>query len=73
VRALVREGAGVAVLPRYYVEDDLTQGKLVQLVARTKLPSDWFRLVWRTGHARDRELRELAGELAQRGRRKTQL
>ena len=29
------------------------------------LPSDWFRLVWRAGHARETELRRLAEELSE--------
>ena len=64
VRARVLEGAGVAVLPLYFVERDLARGRLVRLMPRTELPVDWFRLIWRAGHPRQEELRTLAAELA---------
>lgn len=65
VRARVLEGAGIAVLPLYFVRQDLASRRLVRLMSKTKLPSDWFRLVWRTGHAREAELREVASELSE--------
>ena len=65
VRARVLEGAGVAVLPLYYVRRDVAQGRLKRLLPATKLPSDWFRLSWRSGQPREDELRQLASELAQ--------
>ena len=65
VRARVLEGAGVAVLPLYFVRPDLERKRLVHLIPKTKLPSDWFRLVWRTGHAREAELRQIASELCE--------
>jgi LysR family glycine cleavage system transcriptional activator len=64
VRARALEGAGVAVLPLYYVRRDLAQRRLKRLLPATKLPSDWFRLTWRAGQPREPELRELASELA---------
>jgi DNA-binding transcriptional LysR family regulator len=64
IRARVLEGAGVAVLPRYFVASDLDAGRLRRLFPTTKLPTDWFRLVFKSGHARERELRELAADLA---------
>jgi LysR family transcriptional regulator, glycine cleavage system transcriptional activator len=64
VRARVLEGAGVAVLPLYFVERDLERGRLVRLLPRTELPVDWFRLVWRANHPREDQLRALAAELA---------
>ena len=63
VRSRVLEGAGIAVLPLYFVRQDLQKKHLVRLMSKTKLPSDWFRLVWRTGHAREAELRQIASEL----------
>jgi DNA-binding transcriptional LysR family regulator len=63
VRERVLEGAGIAVLPLYFVQHDLRQKRLQRLVSKTKLPSDWFRLVWRAGHSRDAELRQIASEL----------
>lgn len=65
VRWRVLEGAGIAVLPLYFVRQDLERKRLVRLMPKTKLPSDWFRLVWRTGHAREAELRQVASELAE--------
>ena len=61
IRAL--EGAGVAVLPVYYIRDDLKAGRLRRLFPATKLPSDWFRLVWRKGDPHSVHARELAAEL----------
>lgn len=65
VRARALDGAGVCVLPRYFVQDDLKAGRLVRLMPKTRLPSDWFRLVWRAGQPRERELQALAAELAE--------
>jgi len=63
IRAAVLDGWGVAVLPRYFVEDDLQAGRLVSLVAADALGSDHFRLLWRADHIRDAELVELAESL----------
>jgi len=60
IRAAVLEGWGVAVLPRYFVEDDLRAGRLASLVGAGRLGSDHFRLLWRADHIRDGELVELA-------------
>lgn len=65
IRARALEGVGVAVLPRYFVRKDLTRRRLLQLFPRTRLPSDWFRLVWQTGHRRETALVQLSTELAQ--------
>jgi LysR family transcriptional regulator, glycine cleavage system transcriptional activator len=65
VRARVLDGAGIAVLPLYFVRQDLQRKRLVRLMPKTRLPSDWFRLVWRTGHAREAELRQIASELCE--------
>ncbi len=64
VRARVLEGAGVAVLPRYFVEPDLQAGRVAALLPHTELRSDLFRLIWRSGHPLGEELRALAVELA---------
>lgn len=63
IRMRVLEGAGVAVLPRYLVARDLARGRLVEPLPRLRLTSDFFRLVWRAGHPRERELAELAERL----------
>lgn len=66
VRARVLSGAGVAVLPRYFIRDDLRARRMQTLLPRTALSSDWFRLVFRHDHERADVLRELAAELAKR-------
>ena len=66
MRARALEGAGVAVLPLYFVRRDLERGRLVRLFAGTRMASDRFRLVFRAGHPRERELHALAAELAAR-------
>jgi LysR family glycine cleavage system transcriptional activator len=64
VRARVLEGAGVAVLPHYFVKEDLARKRLVRLMPRVQMPPDWFRLVWRKDHPRNTELHALAEELS---------
>ncbi len=64
IRLRVLQGAGVAVLPRYFVERDLQARRMVRLVPRTQLQRDAFRLIWRAHHPREAELRVLAGDLA---------
>lgn len=63
IREMVRAGAGVAVLPRYFIRPDLEEGNLVALQSQVQLATDTFRLVWRRGHPRAVELRALAEEL----------
>lgn len=63
IRLRVLQGAGLAVLPRYFVERDLAEGRLVQLLADTPMVEDQFRLVWRAGHPRAAELLALADDL----------
>jgi DNA-binding transcriptional LysR family regulator len=67
IRQRVLEGGGrVAVLPLYFVRDDIAEKRLVRLARHIHPRSDAFRLVWRTGHVRERELLELARELRAR-------
>jgi LysR family glycine cleavage system transcriptional activator len=63
VRYRALEGAGVAVLPRYFVEQDLAAGALTELFPKTELEHDFFRLIWRAGHQHEDEIRNLANEL----------
>jgi LysR family transcriptional regulator, glycine cleavage system transcriptional activator len=63
VRYRLLEGAGVAVLPRYFVGPDLARGRLKEPLPRTTLQPDHFRLIWRITHQRDQEIRTLAAEL----------
>lgn len=65
IRLRVLQGAGVAVLPRYFVARHLATRRLARILPRVKLQRDAFRLIWRAGHPRERELRELAAELAE--------
>ena len=66
VRARVLEGAGIAVLPRFFIRRDLASGRLKRLMPATKLPRDWLRMVWRQGQVEEARLRELASELSER-------
>lgn len=63
VRLRVLAGAGVAVLPYYFVREDLKRGKLELILPEIELPVDWFRLVWRADHPREAALRKLAEDL----------
>jgi LysR family glycine cleavage system transcriptional activator len=63
VRARVLSHAGLAVLPVYFVRADLARGRLRRILPNTRLPSDWFRLVWRAAHPRHHALRQVADEL----------
>ncbi len=63
VRARVLAGRGVAVLPHYFVRDDVAARRLAVLLPGTPPASDTFRLVWRSGHPRGADLVALAGQL----------
>lgn len=63
VRYRALEGAGVAVLPRHLVREDLRSGNLVPLVERITPRRACARLIWRCGHPRDGEMAGLAEEL----------
>ncbi len=63
IRHRAREGAGVAVLPRYYVTDDLAAGRLTVLMADVPLLTDRFRLLWRRDHPLREALFQLADDL----------
>jgi LysR family transcriptional regulator, glycine cleavage system transcriptional activator len=66
MRERVLEGVGVAVLPAYYVGEDIARGRLKVLMPQTKLKSNALRAVWRKGHPYENEIREIANELAAR-------
>lgn len=65
IRLRLLAGAGLAVLPRYFIEGDLACGALVELLPGTPMVSDQFRLVWRAGHPAAAQLLALARELAE--------
>lgn len=67
IRSMVLRGVGVAVLPRYFVREEVESGRLVQILPERSLRADAFRLIWRAGHPAERELRALAEELRARG------
>jgi LysR family glycine cleavage system transcriptional activator len=60
IRQQVLLGRGLAVLPGYFIADDLAAGRLVALLPHLELKRDWFRLLWRGGHPREAELVALA-------------
>ncbi len=66
IRQRVLDGGGVAVLPEYFVRDDVKRRKLRVVLPSHKIQSDWFRLVWRAQHPREAELEEIAEELRKR-------
>jgi DNA-binding transcriptional LysR family regulator len=66
IRLRVLEGAGVAVLPEYFIRRDLQSGRLVDLTPGHPLKTDSFRLIWRAGHPLTHELEALADVLRSR-------
>jgi len=65
IRALALAGAGIAVLPEYFVQDDLDAGRLVDIAPHLDIPEDVFRLVWRRDHPLTERLVVLAEQLAE--------
>lgn len=66
VRHRVLAGAGVAVLPTYFVQDDLDARRLVEVAPTVPILSDAFRLVWRTSSGLEDRMGKLAEELRSR-------
>lgn len=60
VRQEVLRGAGVAVLPAYFVRDDITAKKLTRLFPSVVLQHDFLRLVFRAADPRRAILESLA-------------
>lgn len=52
IRARALAGAGVAVLPRYFVADDLAAHTLVRALPKAPLAHDYFRLLFRADDPR---------------------
>jgi DNA-binding transcriptional LysR family regulator len=63
VSYVAQRGGGVAVLPRYLIAEDLRARRLREILPARPLQRDFFRLVWRRGHAQEAELRALAEDL----------
>jgi len=66
MKARVVEGAGVAVLPSYFLTNELADGTLVDVGRGAPPRSDWFRLIWRDKHPHGRDLERLGSELRAR-------
>lgn len=64
VKLRILAGAGIGVLPRYFVKPEIEAGELTALFPETALLEDVFRLIWRENHPLDDELRGLAAELS---------
>jgi DNA-binding transcriptional LysR family regulator len=65
IRQWVIEEDGLAVLPTYFVSEQLKSGELIEVMPSIIPRSDWFRLIWLKDHPREQELRTLAKELSQ--------
>lgn len=63
IRARALEGAGVAVLPTYFVAPELKAGRLRALFPKLRPSEDQFRLVYLAAHPAEAELRALGAEL----------
>lgn len=63
IEALVRQGRGVAVLPRYLVAPALRRGALRVILPSVKPVSDAFRLVFREGDPREALFEALAAAM----------
>jgi LysR family transcriptional regulator, glycine cleavage system transcriptional activator len=66
IRQLVLAGEGVAVLPQYFVEDDLKKKRLSLVFPKVKPLSDNFRLVYRADDPRAAVYAALASTLCTR-------
>jgi LysR family glycine cleavage system transcriptional activator len=65
IRARALVGAGIAVLPTYFVAPDLEAGRLISPLLGRAARSDWFRLVWRAEHLHPGRLEALGEALRQ--------
>ena len=65
VQQLVLRGEGVAVLPRYLVDADLTEDRLLIILPEVVPPPDWFRLVFRSDDPRRPLLQKVAEQMRQ--------
>lgn len=63
IRHIVLQGAGVAVLPHYFVAEDLSAKRLARVFSRVKPLSDHFRLVFRADDPRRSAYESLAAAM----------
>ncbi len=61
LRALA--GAGITVLPLYFVKPELRRKTLVRLLPAREIAHDYFRLIWRRNHPQQHAIQALAREL----------
>jgi len=66
VRAAVREGAGLSVLPDYAIADDLAAGRLIQVLPQWSLPSGGIHAVFPAARFRPVKVRAFVDELVSR-------
>jgi len=64
IRLRALDHAGVAVLPRYFIADDLSRKRLVPVMPKIKLQPDFFRMIWRRRQGQADNLYRLAEELS---------
>src|SRR5262249_26507077 len=64
IRQEVLEGAGVALLPEYFVKQDIARRRLKRVFPNVSPLHDLFRLVFRASDPRRAIFESLAGELA---------
>ena len=64
IKAAVLAGEGVAVLPRYFVKEELRRGRLRRLLPRAVLGGDYFRMIFRSDDPRRALLERIAAVLA---------
>jgi LysR family transcriptional regulator, glycine cleavage system transcriptional activator len=65
IRGRALAGAGVAVLPLYFVRDDLAKKRLVRLLPKAQPAHDFFRLIFRADDPRRAIYEGLAAALAE--------
>lgn len=65
IRALVLAGEGVAVIPEYFVREELARGELVAVLPEVRMQHDMFRLLFRADTAHRALMEDLAARLAE--------
>ena len=65
IRSLVIQGDGVAVLPKYFVRDDLESGRLKTIMPAVTPVNDYFRLVFRSDDPKRSLFERMARKLSE--------
>ncbi len=65
IRSLVVQGDGVAVLPRYFVQEDIDAGRLQIIMPAVTPVNDYFRLVFRSDDPKRSLFERMARKLAE--------